>query len=212
MKRVFSILAFLIVAGLVSSAVPSAHAAVIFDNFGPGDTYNTGVGWTISSSGSSPGHWDQGDAFTPLGSDYRLDTIELAMWLATGTNELDVWLMSDSSGKPGAVIESFYFNGVMQPAPGSVLLANSVLNPVLLAGTQYWLVASTPGPDTWAAWNKNSTGDTGPHAQWVGGPWGVANDTAGAFRISGTVPEPSTLLLLGSGLAGLGFVRRRLKG
>ena len=44
----------------------------------------------------------------------------------------------------------------------------------------------------------------GTHGQQLdGGLWAVANDDRGAFPISGSLPEPSTLTLLGIGMCGL---------
>jgi hypothetical protein len=67
------------------------------------------------------------------------------------------------------------------------------------------------------AWNLNSTGDTGPHAQSQnGGPFNIVTSDRGAFRAEGTpspAPEPGTCLLFGIGglgLLGYRWGRRKL--
>jgi hypothetical protein len=85
------------------------------------------------------------------------------------------------------------------------------VQPILTAGTQYWLIASTPGPDEVAAWNFNNIGDLGPIAFRTNlGAWTVGQDALrDAFRINGTViPEPTSALLLLAGLGGIGFYWR----
>src|SRR5262249_48593365 len=81
----------------------TVRADVIYNNLGPGDTYQTGVGWTLGLPGT---YQDVGNRFTPAGTSYTLDTIALALGYVTGTNAVDVALMTDAGGLPGLVIES----------------------------------------------------------------------------------------------------------
>ena len=191
---------------VLTLAVPS-YADIIFSTLGTGGTYSSTAGYTV---GYHPSELDQADQFSFTGPNpYLLDTIELAVGLVAGTNELDVWLMSDAGGEPGAIIEAFKFTN-MGPWPTSpLLLGNSVGRPVLSPGTDYWLTASAPRiDDTWASWNLSLPTVLGTHAERPGaGTWSVTtSNTMAAFRVNGTVvPVPSAVLLgiLGLSVAGV---------
>ena len=196
---------------LVLSASTAARADTLFSNLG----FQPGIGYTVSTQSSQVNaDFSQGDAFS-VSETAQLSAIDVAIGLVSGSNEIIVKLMTDNTGQPGAVLETWDAVNQMSTFGSTTLVAlNSVLNPVLTAGQQYWLVAFAQD-STWAAWNWNATNDSGPHALSTdnGATYSVSTQTRGAFEVDGTVaaPEPSGLALVIVGLAGLALVTRERK-
>ena len=206
------------------------HAAIIYSNYDFGDAYNVGVGLLLNQGRPQCGgclqesiNIDVANAFTPSGTDFILERVELTVGLLAGPNQIDLFITtSGPDNKPLSIVETFHIEGAMSPYTDAFrppLMAISSLHPILNSGTQYWLLAALTGPDAAAGWffesmNKGGfqavrcEGDSealegcAPQAR---GDWFVVNQPIrNAFRITGTpIPEPGTLLLLILGLGSL---------
>ncbi len=167
--------------GLIAFTV-AAHAAEIYSTFGPGNSFNNGIGWTVSGPTSSVG-----DAFSVASSfavtqNYSLSSVDFAAFHVSGMNSFTFSIISDNAGLPtGSAV--FSTSTPVNPGTQSFAATGS-----LLAGNTYWLVMEPGGPNTWGAWNWNTTGATGAAFRTNGGAW-VNNpgNTAPTFRINGTL-------------------------
>lgn len=194
----------LIVLGVCAATV--VGQTFVYDNFGANWTYNTGTGYTISVGAPVNTDWDQGNSFVPSQSGYLTD-VWAAVNHVTGDNTMELWLMDDNGNQPGNILETFKFQNAM--VPGGFGGQNPPLHGVgagttfLDSSKKYWLIASTPGPNSWCAWNY-SLSDFGDRAARQNmGAWTISQSQKAAFAIA--IPEPATLGLLALGL----LLRRR---
>ncbi len=209
----------LLLAALAVIPVSAARADIIFDNFGPGDSFGV-VGRILEGENVNMiADVDQAASFVVGADGYLLTQISLGINVrsspAIGTGPLDVILAADDGGLPGLTLQSFTIdvgatgNQVVTAAyPGTLLLE---------PGTTYWVIADAR--DTFdGAWNYNSIGDMGPTAGRSNlGAWNphVPGERY-AFRVEGrlvdvVVPESefalAGLMLLGAG--GFTWMRRK---
>jgi hypothetical protein len=221
-------------AALALATVATASQAVVaFDNFGPGDTYNTGVGWTVAGSAADTGPIRLAFQFTS-GASGMLDKIILPVQFTSGTNKAAVILRNDSGGVLGNWILSSLPGGLPNFGSGAapLVITNPFTDPnlyphlVLNDGSDYWLEVAPDenvpggtdtGADSKLAWNLNSIGDLGYRGsstdngatyEYMGDQW------RGAFRVelvetgTGAVPGPMAALPF---VVGLLAARRRRK-
>ncbi len=176
-------------ASSASSALPTT-AATIFNNFGPGNAYDASTGWTVSQPGSSPGLFENANAFTPSAGG-QISRIDLALTNVLGANNATVELAQDNGGLPGAVIRSWSVAG-QPPFGGCCTVTTISVSPLIPvgAGKQYWLIAIA-GPNVlnniWDAWGETYNGaSTGPVMSWDGISWiDNTGSPSGAFDILG---------------------------
>jgi PEP-CTERM motif len=199
----------------ISLLLPAAsNAAVIFTNFGPGNTYDITQGNFVGDD-TQGDVLEQATTFTPTAM-AMFGSVEVALSCFSACPDPFTVSLAQDSGldSPGTVIESFTGAGALLVNNGP-LFFNSLLLPTLTMGTQYWITVATDLNNS-IFWNLNSTGDSSDASLSPdgGATWNVQG-TPGAYEVdsasASATPEPGTLGLFGGALLTLLWRRCTLR-
>ena len=208
------------------------RADTIYSNFDDEGSYSIGAGLIVTNdpiTGASVAI-----PFTP--SDYyTLTSIEFVVsdLIPDDSNDITLGIFADNGGgQPDATpLESFSVTpaGVFGDNV-LVTTVSSILQPLLVADTQYW-IGMNAAPGDLVIWNQNVTSANGFSETDGAGNWSAADalQPQGVLEVDGalanipanippsatddalpsSLPEPAAWMLMAGGLVGLVFLHRR---
>jgi hypothetical protein len=190
----------IMVCGFLAFSSWAQTPVVVYDSFGPGDTYRSSTVFPVQGSDTSPGYRGHAEWFVPAISGNFYSAL-LANVRIAGTGRSNFFLAEDSGfNTPGTILESFLGRGA-----SAAQALNSTVRPPLVAGVKYWLCAEPSDTLSFSGWFENNQGVTPGYAT-EAAPWSWSTLTAyappsGVFRVSVIpVPEPTSVALISLGL------------
>lgn len=203
---------------MLCSAMTSLAGSVVYDNGAPNQ-----------QNGNEMSAWIQAEDF---GLAQNTTITGISFWtFDVGSGYLgSIWygIYSDNGGQPGTLLQDELLGSPSRSATGVLVFGtydeyafNLAISPfVATGGLTYWLglhngpLTSTDRAEVyWETTNGNATATGHEFELQDPGGWS-GNGAEHAFQLAGAgsaIPEPSTLTLLGTALAGLGLLRRRRK-
>jgi hypothetical protein len=197
---------------LVLSAAVFALTArgntIVFNTFGPGDTYNQSAGYDVGTFFRTP--VEDAAQFTAVTSG-NLATVDLGLTLIRGSLSANVYLYGNASGSPDNTNQIFLGSALFPNPTNIVSFAVAGIVPVTL-GSTYWLVLK-PSTNDYGVWNFSSPAVPGSTDYSIDdSTWGSYGAVSPAFRLTAapsSVPDSGSTLLLMFGAVTTLFVWQR---